>query len=130
MKAIWIDDDGFRSKSLIDLLDLYGINVEFCDTYETGINKIASSKDKIDVIILDIMMAPPLTSIHGNSQKTGIYLYNEIRGKYNGPIIFYSVLKNVQAVEELLKVDKKLASLNKPCPIEKIVETVIKLKNE
>lgn len=84
MNAIWIDDDGFRSRSLIDLLDLYGINVEFCANYDDGIAAISIRSKKIDLVILDIMMPPSKKNGNSNGQKTGIYLYSEIREFFKG----------------------------------------------
>jgi DNA-binding NtrC family response regulator len=130
VKAIWIDDDSYRAKSLLDLLDLYGINTILYSDLNDALMNIRQDYKNIDVIILDILMPPGnlFTCNETNEgRKTGILLYEKIRDIFKGPIIFYSVLSDIHFIKQLVAKDSKLAYLQKPTSVERIIKSIMDL---
>lgn len=133
MKILWIDDDIYRIRPLMErLVDFFGLEIEHFDNAKDGLDYLGSNIEKVDSIILDIMMPPgDKYSVEktGNGRKTGELVYKEIREKYHykGPILFYTVLRNYDRIKPYLQVDAKLEYLNKPIEPKEIVELLLTL---
>lgn len=129
MKAIWIDDDEFMTKNLIQLFKLYGISIDHFADYEEGIEKLKQTQN-ISFILLDLMMPSGNLSKEDTNggEYTGIKVYELIRKVYGGPIILYSVHRNMDKFSNTLSKDRKLAFLPKPQSPEMILKTLSKIK--
>lgn len=79
---LFVDDEKRRMKSYVEELENSGYEVEFESDVDSALKNFKNNKDKIDLVILDIMM--PAGDSFNNTQtenglKTGICLYQEIR---------------------------------------------------
>jgi CheY-like chemotaxis protein len=127
MKAMWIDDDPYNLESSKELLELYGMNIQFFTNYETALERLREKDFKYDIIIMDIMM-PPQNFFNveetDDGRRTGILLIPEIRKIYSGPILLYSVLRNTKLIDNVLYNDSKIDYLRKPERIENIISKI------
>lgn len=125
-----VDNDKQKMSPLQATLELYGFDVEFCRDVDNAIEYVRKNTDTIDLILLDIMMpnGKLLEEIDTRSGKdTGLYLYREIREMFNGPILFYTVVRNKALVGSFISSDTKAAYLTKPQEPEEIVKEIYKL---
>ena len=127
MNVMWIDDDPYNLESSKELLELYGMDIQFFTNYETALERLGESDSKYDIIIMDIMM-PPQNFFNveetDDGRRTGILLISEIRKIYSGPILLYSVLRNTKLIDNVLYNDSKIDYLRKPERIENIISKI------
>jgi CheY-like chemotaxis protein len=79
---LFIDDEERYVRSYIDELALAGFKVHFCSKVESALHFLDSSKDQVDLCIVDIMMPPGKTFATADSQggvRTGLLFYDYIR---------------------------------------------------
>lgn len=112
------DEDSLRY-FLKNLLETLGYQVLLATNGVEGIEQYQTNKDKIDLIMLDIVMP----------QMSGVQVYEEIRNQINDslPIIFmtgYSIAQTQQRIGEYLKADKKTTLINKPYSINQLCKVL------
>ncbi len=130
MKIMWIDDDPYNLESSKELLELYGMEIDFITNYEDALDILRKENARYSIIIMDVMM-PPQNFFNvqetDDGRRTGILLIPEIRKTYSGPILLYSVLRNTKLIDAVLRSDERIAYLRKPERIENIIAKINKL---
>ena len=113
-KILYIDDDALMTEIMVDGLTQAGKHEVHYEKSASGAAEIIRSKEKFDVIILDMMMRKgPLVARPGEAQ-TGHILYRLIREQRpSTPIIVLTVLKVHQA-GAALRADPRLTWIRKP----------------
>lgn len=130
MKILWIDDDSYQTKTLKELFELYSYSVDFYCNYEAAYFLLEKDPKEYDAIILDVML--PFGKMFGAKESrdgtiTGLLLYKKIRNFYKGPVIIYSIIRDVRIINQYIKNDDNAKILNKPCRIDHILNTIMEL---
>lgn len=130
MLILMVDNDKQKMNSLKTTLELYGFDIEFRGDVDSVMEYVHQNTGTIDLILLDIMMPNGKLFEEIDTRKgkdTGLHLYRKIREMFNGPILFYTVVRNKERVESFIDSDMKVAYLTKPQEPRTIVEKIYEL---
>ena len=131
MRIIWIDDDLYRNEKTIELLELFDLEIDFFTKYEEGLNHLKTHLGRIDAMILDIMMnAGDLFTAEESEDGriTGLLLYKRIRKIYQGPILFYTVLRDEAIILDYISNDSQARYLKKPADEQEIISKITEMR--
>lgn len=131
MNIVWIDDDSYRTKTLRELIEFQGHHISFFSQYEEGYDYLKAHYQRIDAVILDIMMPPgdffdPKDTNDGRT--TGLHLYNLIRKFYRGSVLLYTIFGDRAQIEYQIRKDGKARYLAKPASDEDIISCLVKIR--
>ena len=123
---LFVDDDIKRTTSYVDVLELEGYKILAAHTIGKAREDFEKYKDRIDLIILDLMMPAEKYDAEAtrNSRKTGLRFLDQIREiSKKLPVILFSVIRYNDVKNE---VDTAGISdyLEKPCRPSKLIEAV------
>lgn len=132
MRILFIDDDIYRSSSLVDLMTLKtGWEIIQVSSVSDAISALEDNKVQFDCILIDIMI--PITENESqligntnNGQSTGIMLidYFHDRLDLNIPIIVLTVIRGLS--DTLLSKNNVIAYLCKPITADDLINIIKK----
>lgn len=103
-RILYIDDDMRRMRYYAEYLELEGYNVIYFDEVEPALKYIEEGKEKIDLIILDMIMPAKIFSKEdtNNYYETGLLLLKNIRKLLpKTPAIVFSVRSDLESIPGL-----------------------------
>jgi DNA-binding NarL/FixJ family response regulator len=129
--VLLIDDDRLAVPFYKEALESAGIRVEQCLHADSAIRCAQTEKDRISVIILDIMIPPGERYRNidtADGLKTGVFLYTDLRQMCPGtPIVVLTNVTDSETLNELRKLgaDVKRKADVLPSTLRQIVRTLI-----
>jgi CheY-like chemotaxis protein len=97
---LFVDDETREVRDYVEELEISKYEVIFVDNVDEALLFLREKPDKIDLLILDIMMPPGSNFEKMDTQiglRTGICFYNEVRSK--NPDLWVLILTNVSDEE-------------------------------
>jgi ActR/RegA family two-component response regulator len=124
MRLLWIDDDRYQTETLREIMEMLGYNIDFFTDYEKGVHELKTNPSRYEAIILDVMM--PAGSLFSPEESqdgriTGLLLYKCIRKSFSGPLLIYTVFRDVALVREFIRNDDRVRYLEKPAHEDDII---------
>jgi CheY-like chemotaxis protein len=130
MKVLFIDDEPLLLKEYVKALEAAGFEVEFRVESEDAMQFFLSNHDKLDAVILDVMMPPPAVLGDRATEyglRTGISLLARIREENSTiPVILFTnlMLSRIDiAIDDCLDIRQKMET--PPFVLPKLLQKLI-----